>query len=238
MDLQEHIFYQKKYFETNEKKSMQPRPSAYIKRQVERVIEAGQLTKKERLIDIGCGIGKYTIELLKQGYRVEGLDIAEGLLQQLQNHNQTGVPLPLHCADIAHPPEALSGQYDAAIGFFALHHMFDLDRAFQGIAKILKPKGKLIFLEPNPYNLLYYLQILLTPKMTWKGDKGILKMRPRLLFPALKRAGFLHPAVDRSGFFPPFLTDLKGGVALEKKLEKFPLWKPLLPFQLFTAQKG
>ncbi|HSX38097.1 MAG TPA: class I SAM-dependent methyltransferase [Chlamydiales bacterium] len=216
---------------------MQPRPSAYIERQIERMIDAAQFTKKDRLIDIGCGIGKYTIALLRRGYRVEGLDIAEGLLQQLQSHNQTGLPLPVHSADIAKPPKALWEQYDAAIGFFALHHMFDLDQAFQGIAKLLKPKGKLIFIEPNPYNFFYYIQILCTPKMTWKGEKGILKMRPASLLPAMKRAGFLHPAVHRSGFLPPFLADLKGGIALEKTLEAFPLWKGLLPFQIFTAQK-
>lgn len=236
MNEKEHILYQKSYFETNDKTSMQPRKSAYIDRQVERVQD--YLKRSDRIIDIGCGIGKYTLNLLEKDYRVEGLDIAAGLLEQMKEHHQTGAPLFLHCADIAQPPRELWGMYDAAIGFFALHHMFDLKAAFQGIYQLLKPGGKIIFLEPNPYNILYYFQILLTPKMTWQGDKGILNMRPGVLFPLMKRAGFIEPLVMRSGFFPPFISDLKGALPLEKALEAFPLWKQLLPFQIFSARKG
>ena len=235
MNEKKHVLYQKNYFEKNYKKTMVPRKSAYIERQVERLIKAG-VTRADRIIDVGCGIGTYTIKLNEMGSQIEGLDIAEDLLEQMKRHNQTGRPLPLHCADASNPPEHLLGQYDLAIGFFALHHMFDLAACFRGIKRLLKPNGRLLFLEPNPYNILYYLQILLTPKMTWQGDKGILDMRPSILFPLMEEAGFLNPSVHRSGFFPPFIADLKGAIAVEKALEKIPLWSPLLPFQIFSAK--
>ena len=237
LDEEEHVFYQKRYFEINHKKSMQPSDSPYIERQTARVIRWGNLSKKEKIIDIGCGIGKYTLNLHRKGYRIEGLDIAQGLLEQLQKHNSTDRLLPVHCADVAKPPAELSNQFDVAIGFFALHHMFDLQESFRGIAKLLKPGGRLLFLEPNPYNLLYYLQILFTPKMTWQGDKGILKMRSSILFPALRQAAFEELSIRRSGFFPPLIDNLKGALLIEQFLERFPLWNPLLPFQLILAKK-
>jgi SAM-dependent methyltransferase len=237
MQHEQHIFHQKEYFEKNHKKTMQPRTSAYISRQVDRVIAEGHLAKTDRIIDIGCGIGKYTINLSQRGYQVEGLDIAPGLLEQLQKYAPKDNPIPVHCSDISTPPAALIGQFDTAIGFFALHHMFDLEKSLKGAAKLLKKGGTLLFLEPNPYNILYYLQILLTPKMTWQGDKGIVKMRPSILFPAMKSAGLIDCKVKRSGFFPPFIADLRGALAIERQLEKIPLWRKCLPFQIFTAKK-
>lgn len=235
MNEKEHILYQKNYFETNDKRSMLPRKSAYIDRQVERVER--YLAKTDRILDVGCGIGKYTLPLLEKGYQVEGLDIAEGLLEQMKQHHQRDEPLSLHCADIAKPPEKLLGKFDVVIGFFALHHMYDLEMALKGIYQLLKPQGKVVFLEPNPYNILYYLQILLTPKMTWQGDKGILKMRPGSLFPLMKKVGFTAPNLARTGFFPPFIADIKGALFIERALESIPLWKPLLPFQIFSCKK-
>ncbi|MBU6383140.1 MAG: class I SAM-dependent methyltransferase [Verrucomicrobia bacterium] len=234
MQSEQHVVHQKEYFEKNHKKTMQPRASVYISRQVDRVIAAGHLTKTDRIIDIGCGIGKYTINLFQRGYRVEGLDIASGLLDQLQTY----APIPVYCADISTPPTALYGQFDAAIGFFALHHMFDLEKSLQGAARLLKKGGRLLFLEPNPYNILYYLQILFTPKMTWQGEKGMVNMRSTILFPAMKKAGLIDCKLQRAGFFPPFITDLKGALAVEKYLEKIALWCKCLPFQIFMAKKG
>lgn len=212
---------------------MQPRRSAYIDRHVERMIEAAHLTKTARILDVGCGIGKYTLNLADRGFQIEGLDIAEGLLKQAREHNSE---IPFHAADIASPPPVLMKKFDAVIGFFALHHMFDFEKCLMGMRGLLKEGGRLVFIEPNPYNILYYFQIFCTPKMTWEADRGILKMRPSYLFPLMKKVGFTQQEVKRCGFFPPFISDLKGMIALEKRLEKFPLWNPFLPFQIFIAR--
>ncbi len=99
------------------------------------------------------------------------------------------------------------------------------------------PGGRVVFLEPNPYNLLYYVQILFTPGMTWEGDGGIVRMRRRLIFRAMERAGFTRCAMTRFGFFPPFLTNRPWGARLEAWLERVPVWRPALPFQLFRGER-
>ena len=45
------------------------------------------------------------------------------------------------------------------------------------------------FCEPVAYNFLYYLQIIFTKDMTWKGEKGIINMRKSYVFAAMKKAG-------------------------------------------------
>jgi 2-polyprenyl-3-methyl-5-hydroxy-6-metoxy-1,4-benzoquinol methylase len=232
MDERQHNSWQKSYFEENNKKTMQPRRSPYIDRQIERMVAEGSLSPQDRILDVGCGIGRYTLNLADRNYSIEGLDIAEGLLQQLLQRKQ----IPVHCADIAYPPAELLGRFDVVVGFFALHHMFDLESAFAGIAKLLKPGGRVLFLEPNPYNLLYYIQILVTPRMTWRGDKGILQMRRNRIFSAMAKASFAQQKLSRFGFFPPFVADRKWAQRAESILEKVPVWKPLLPFQIFSAR--
>ena len=93
-------------------------------------------------------------------------------------------------ADIADPPDELCGVFDAVVGFFVLHHVGDLARAFSGVSALLRPGGRAAFLEPNPLFAGYYVQVALTPGMSWRGEGGILRMRPRLLQGAAGAAGW------------------------------------------------
>jgi len=95
-----------------------------------------------------------------------------------------------------------------------------------------------VFLEPNPLNPLYYIQILITPGMSWAGERGMLRMRPRLVAQAMEQSGLRLAALDRYGFFPPFLANRPWGAALDRTLEKVPFLRPFLPFQLFRATHG
>jgi hypothetical protein len=101
---------------------------------------------------------------------------------------------------------------------------------------LVKDGGRIVFLEPNPLNPLYYVQMLVVPGMSWNGDKGILEMRPATLSRAAETAGLHRPAVARFGFFPPFVVNRSFGPRLEGLLERFPLWRSFLPFQLFRAE--
>ena len=104
------------------------------------------------------------------------------------------------------------------------------------MSKVVKPGGLIAFLEPNAYNILYYFQIMITPRMTWKGDGGMARMRPGVIFPAMKSAGLTEFKVYRFGFFPPFITNKPWGIKLERGLERFPLWRKFLPATLFQGK--
>jgi SAM-dependent methyltransferase len=190
-----------------------------------------------RVIEIGCGMGRYTLLLAKLGFNVEGLDLSPFLLKKLSEFGRGRYRIPLHCADIVHPPVELLGQFDTVVGFFTLHHLHDLLDSFKSMTRLLKPGGCLVFLEPNPYNPLYYLQILLTPGMTWKGDGGMLRMRRSIIFRAMRNAGLSRLAMSRFGFFPPFLSNRPWGHKIEMILERAPILHPLLPFQIFRGQR-
>jgi len=233
----EHDRAQREYFERTVKETMVPRATPYLARQVEETLRFAQVSPSDRILEVGCGMGRYTLPLAERGCRVEGLDLSPVLLDRLQGYNRGRFQIPLHCCAIEDVPPDLSGAFDVILGFFVLHHFHELRRPFAAMAPLLKPGGRIVFLEPNPFNILYYLQILITPGMTWQGDGGVVHMRRHVVFSAMKKAGLEPRALSRFGFLPPFLRNRAWGSPVETFLEAFPLWRPALPFQLFGADR-
>jgi SAM-dependent methyltransferase len=233
---QEHNRAQRAYFEQTEKPRMVPGDTPYLRRHLEEILQTARLSPGARVLEAGCGMGRYTLLLARRGIQIEGLDPSPVLLDRLRSYSSAEREIPLHCAVLEDPPAALAGAFDAVLGFFTLHHVANLTAFFRGAARVLQPGGRTVFLEPNAYNPLYYAQILLTPGMTWQGDRGVVDMRRSVVFAAMQSAGFRRLTLRRFGFFPPFLTNRPGGRALEAVLERFPLWRGALPFQLFCGE--
>jgi len=233
----EHNRYQTGYFERTVKRTMVPVDSAYLRRHVDELLRFADLRPDARVLEVGCGMGRYTLILAERGVRVEGLDLAPALLDRLREYDAGRHTLPLYCADIVDHPQELDGQFDAVIGFFTLHHLHDLPLSFAAMARLLKPGGRIAFLEPNPFNPLYYAQIAFTPGMRWQAERGLARMRRGIVFHAMRDAGLVRPALARFGFFPPFLANRSWGARLESILERAPIWRFALPFQLFRSEQ-
>jgi 2-polyprenyl-3-methyl-5-hydroxy-6-metoxy-1,4-benzoquinol methylase len=228
---------QRRYFESVDSGYMAPTGSTYINRQVSALVAFGELEPGMRVLEVGCGMGRYSLPLANLGFRVEALDISPVLLQRLRTLDPDG-RVATHCASVADHPLELDGACDAAIGFFVLHHLEDLVAQFRAMARVLRPGGRVVFLEPNPYNPMYYAQITLSPNMHWWAEKGIFDMRRKVVLPALRAAGFSDPKCRNFGFLPPFAVNTAKGAAMESALERFRPWNALLPFQLFRADLG
>ena len=233
----DHNARQRAYFERVNKRTMVPVDSPYLERQVDSLVEFGNISPADRILEVGCGMGRYTLLLAKRGMQVEGLDLSPVLLERLREYGAGRFNGPLYAADIEHPPLELSGRFDVVLALFALHHMHDLSTAFASMFRLVKPGGRVVCLEPNPYNPLFYVQMVITPGMSWKGDGGIVRMRPRKIGWALREGGFVRPEFARFGFLPPFAANHPAGRRLEPVLERIPFWRWLLPFQLVRAQR-
>jgi SAM-dependent methyltransferase len=230
----EHNRYQREYYDFTDKRTMRRRLSPYIDRHLDRLIAAATLERTHDTLEIGCGQGRYTLPLVDRGFKVTALDLSPVLLERLRSAGGSR-QICLIEADIAYLPQHLTKQFDRVIGFFALHHMHDLDLVFRGAGRALKRGGVLALLEPVPTNPLYYLQIAFTPKMTWRGERGLVKMRTPIVHAALRRQGFVNCRTETFGLFPPVIVNTRIGRHLEDVLQHRRYMRIANAFQIFSA---
>jgi SAM-dependent methyltransferase len=235
-NIREQARRQRAYFERGPKPGMAPRATPYLRRHVDELMRFAGIEPGDRVLEVGCGMGRYTLLLAEKGVRVEGLDLSPVLLDRLREADGGRFDIPLHCMDLVDAPPKLEA-FDSVVALFTLHHLHDLRVSFEAMRRLVKPGGRVAFLEPNAYNPLYYVQMLVSPGMTWEGDGGVVRMRRSVVLGALRDAGFVRPDMARFGFFPPFLSNRPWGARLESLLERVPAWNAILPFQLFKADR-
>lgn len=229
--IRNHNQTQLDYFGDKIKKTMIPVDSYYVNRHVDQLISHSGIKPGQKILEVGCGMGKFTLPLLRRGFNITGLDLSPFLLQKLLEYNNNLFDIDLICSDILEIPEEYNNQFDHVIGFFTLHHFLQLETYFQAMKRVLKPGGTICFIEPNAYNPLYYIQIAFTPSMSWKGDKGVAMMRRSRFEKAASYAGLSNLRLEKYGFFPPFAVNNTLGKKSEQLLEKMKLFYGVSAFQ-------
>jgi 2-polyprenyl-3-methyl-5-hydroxy-6-metoxy-1,4-benzoquinol methylase len=109
--------------------------------------------KKLRILDIGCGTGRHSIELAKRGYTVTSIDLSES---QLARAKEKAAAANLHIDFKQADARALlfKQEFDLAImlceGGFPLMETDEMNfQILQNAANALKPNGKFIFTTLN-----------------------------------------------------------------------------------------
>ncbi len=109
--------------------------------------------KSTRILDIGCGTGRHTIELAKRGYTVTGVDLSQS---QLARARDKAAKETLSIRFLKHDARDLpfTAEFDLAImlceGAFPLMETDEMNyRILAGAARALKSPGKLIFTTLN-----------------------------------------------------------------------------------------
>jgi len=235
--IQTHNNIQLDYFAEKIKRTMLPVNSYYVNRHIDEFIKFAGLNPNNQILEVGCGMGKFTFPLLRKGLKITGLDLSPFLLQKLLEYNNNTFPINLIASDILEIPEEYDEKFDAVIGFFTLHHFHHQETYFQAMSRVLKPGGSIIFIEPNAFNPLYYFQIFFTPGMSWKGDKGVADMRHSVFKRAANYAQLKKLSIKKYGFFPPFVVNTYIGRRIEALLEKINFLKGLSAFQIIKLEK-
>lgn len=93
----------------------------------------------------------------------------------------------------------------------------------------------MVFCEPNAWYFPFYFQILLTPSMRWRVDKGVMNMRRGVLNPAFESNRFQRIQYNTYGFLPPQLYNHRFGTRLDQGLERVLLPPQAKAFQIITA---
>ncbi|HEY5535641.1 MAG TPA: class I SAM-dependent methyltransferase [Ignavibacteria bacterium] len=109
--------------------------------------------KQIRILDIGCGTGRHSIELTKRGYNVTGIDLSESMLKRAKEKAlKENLNINFQKQDARNL--IFSNEFDLAImlceGAFPLMETDEMNfRILQSASKALKETGKLIFTTLN-----------------------------------------------------------------------------------------
>jgi len=113
-----------------------------------------------KILDVGCGTGRHSIELTKRGYNVTGIDLSES---QLQRAREKAAAENLNITFLRHDARHLpfTGEFDLAImlceGGFPLMETDEMNfEILKSAAKALKKNGKFIFTTLNGLFPLYH----------------------------------------------------------------------------------
>ncbi|RLU22285.1 hypothetical protein DMN91_004563 [Ooceraea biroi] len=123
-----------------------------------------------RCIDIGCGPGDITEEMLRMlphDAKVVGADISQTMVNYARQKHSDEKRLSYVVLDIetSELPSDQVEQYDNAVSFYCLHWCNDLWRAFQNTYKLLRPNGKaLVMFLGYHFGFKAYLQLKQNPR--------------------------------------------------------------------------
>jgi ubiquinone/menaquinone biosynthesis C-methylase UbiE len=110
------------------------------------------LPQYDRSLEIGCGTGYFTLNVLQDGIVREAVatDISAGMLDALQaNAERIGIAVQTAACDAEELPFE-DDSFDLVLGHAVLHHIPHLDRAFSEFRRVLRPGGEFIFAgEPS-----------------------------------------------------------------------------------------
>jgi ubiquinone/menaquinone biosynthesis C-methylase UbiE len=100
----------------------------------------------QKVLDIGCGTGRFTVPLAELGTDVSALDISAGMLDVLNEKlAERGLSADLRQGDMCRLPFP-DATFDAVTSFLALMHIPLADRpaVWREVRRVLKPGGRMI----------------------------------------------------------------------------------------------
>lgn len=145
------------------------------------------------VLDLGCGIGRWSRELAGRGARVVGVDVSEAMLAEARRRSgAAGSACAFVRQDLAEL-EVAGGPFGFALGVTVLQHLVDpgaLREALGRIRRHLAPGSRAVFLEAAPR------------RDGRAAETGILRVRSESDYvAAFESAGFR--VADVAGVDPP-----------------------------------
>jgi ubiquinone/menaquinone biosynthesis C-methylase UbiE len=107
--------------------------------------------KGKRVLDAGCGAGYMSRLLAEKGAKVTGIDLSAKFIE-LANRYEREKPLGIRYlrGDLARMPQLRDAYFDLVVSVYVLCDVRDYGKAVKEIARVLKPKGRFVFLIEHP----------------------------------------------------------------------------------------
>jgi ubiquinone/menaquinone biosynthesis C-methylase UbiE len=195
------------------------------------------LKPSDAVLEIGCGTGYFTREIVKTGAYITAIDISPELLDLAKADIDSDL-VNFRIAN-AYELDMESNSFDSVIGSSVLHHL-EIEKAVKEFFRVLKPGGILSFTEPNMMNPQIALQKNIPYIKRKLGDSpdetaffrwSLAKLLKKVGFLEIRITpfDFLHPAI------PPALIPAINSFGAA--LERIPLLREIAGSHFITARK-
>ena len=200
-------------------------------------------SNNSEILDYGCGIGHSLKKVLEfNPKKITGIDISDVSIQKAKkiiNNSDSTVEL---LVDNCEKTKFNNNSFDIVYGTGILHHL-NLEICLDEINRILKPGGKLLFIEPLGTNPLINLYRKLSPNSRSKDEHPLLgrdfeTIKNKFVKIDIKYYGFLTLI-----FFPIYSSPNKSSIFrilknLDQFLFKINIFKKLAWSVLIVAEKN
>lgn len=198
-----------------------------LEKRVELFVEGlGLRAERKRVLELGCGTGLYTEQVLPYCREIVAIDISAALLNEARRKVPSG-PVSFVCQNLeAIDPDQTGTGFQAVYGCSILHHL-DLDATLPQLRRLLAPGAHLAFSEPN---LLNPQVRLMFSRFEWARRKWATSDTEMAFYPSELRSSFaahgyevvelftfdfMHPAIPARA--------LAAARKLDRLLERAPL---------------
>ncbi|MDZ7359050.1 MAG: class I SAM-dependent methyltransferase [candidate division KSB1 bacterium] len=182
------------------------------------------LNKGDRVLDIGCGIGKWVLYLLQKGIDCIGIDSSEVAVEKAQNllHEKGHKNVIFNYSATELPFD--KNRFDGIISFGLLEHFPNHKEVLKYWTEFLKPGGRIVISVPNGLRWDWMFADIL---FKWYKQKARIKMR-------FTNRGFVSTNYGyEERWRPDYLARLFDRVGLKKiEITTFYTLSPLIFYSL------
>lgn len=194
--------------------------------------------KDKRVLDLGCGTGRYSLRIAKFAEEVVGVDISEKSVDfankiAIENNisNFKGIVF-----DYSKPIQ--ENYFDYILMVNVVHHINDIDSILENVHKSLKQDGSLIIFEFNPLNLLFIPFLVFIKELKSHLNKAYFRSNIFSLKNILKRNDFDTILFSRYAFLPTSLYNLSMSFKIiNTVLNKIPVINIFSAFHILECKK-
>jgi ubiquinone/menaquinone biosynthesis C-methylase UbiE len=102
-----------------------------------------------QVLELGCGAGDLSVQLLGRGARLTALDVSRAMLELARRRAPEARFLAAPAEETGLPEES----FDRVVGKWVLHHV-DVEAAAREVRRVLRPGGRAVFFENQDRNPL------------------------------------------------------------------------------------
>lgn len=194
--------------------------------------------KNKKVLDLGCGTGRWGLQIAKKAKEVIGVDISKHSIQIANRtakhnmiHNFSGVVDDFKSV-------MYKEKFDIVLATNLIHHADNIDIIMENVYKSLKKDGKFVIFEINPLNPLYYPFFILIGQLKshltleyWRSNiyslKGLLNRNNFKVQSVLKWCYLPTTLYNHSLFFKK----------INEYLNRIPLVNEFCAFHIITSTK-